>query len=402
MSIEMAFPIAEIHPTLGFLPRMDGNRITDLAAAVSFRTRSTDSAMDPLTHTLVGASLATTRLGEKTRLATPALVIGANLPDVDVLAYFRGGDFALGFRRGWTHGVLALVILPAVLAGLLMLWGRWRGGGRDSPPLSPGWLLGLCYLACLTHPFLDWLNNYGMRWWMPFRDTWYYGDSVFIMDPYLWLILGLAWVIGRKPSKGSGITAALMAGLVVWLVGSRAPDYLPIVGSVFAILVVAFLWRPRARWLAAHRVATVGLLLGALYIAALISLHSFTVSKTQVKLQQQGLHSIEEMMAAPTPANPLAWDILVDTGAAFRWGRFDWRFGSLVMSEAELAAAMPAPVWDEVARSGQSPGFLRWVRFPWLEIETTTRGRRVYLMDARYTRSRASGFGASMIELPKE
>ena len=358
--------------------------------------------MDPLTHTLVGASLAATRLGKGTRLATPALVIGANLPDVDVLAYFRGGDFALGFRRGWTHGILAFVILPVLLAGLLLLWDRWRGGGRDSPPLFPGWVLGLCYLACLTHPFLDWLNSYGMRWWMPFRDTWYYGDSVFIMDPYLWLILGLASVIGRRPSKGSGITAAIMAGLVIWLVGSRAPDYLPIVGSVFAILVVAFLWRPRVRWLAAHRVATKGLLLGALYITVLVSLHSLTVSKAQAELRRQGLVSIDEMMAGPTPANPLAWDILVDTGGSFRWGRFDWRNGSLVMSQTELLAARPTPVWDEILGSGQSQGFLRWVRFPWVEIEPSAGGRRVYLMDARYTRSRASGFGASMIELPKE
>ena len=65
--------------------------------------------MDPLTHTLVGASLASTRLGNTTRFATVALVVGANLPDIDVLAYFAGGDAALGFRRGWTHGVLALV-----------------------------------------------------------------------------------------------------------------------------------------------------------------------------------------------------------------------------------------------------------------------------------------------------
>jgi inner membrane protein len=241
-----------------------------------------------------------------------------------------------------------------------------------------------------------------MRWWMPFRDTWYYGDSVFIMDPYLWLILGLAWVICRSPSKASGFTAAVMAGLVIWLVGARAPDYLPIVGSVFAILVVAFLWKPRFRWLSAHRVAITGLLLGALYISTLLTLHSLTVSKARAELQRQGLVSIEEMMVGPIPADPLAWDILVDTGAAFRWGRFDWRYGSLVMSAAELPAAMPTPVWDEVAGSGQSPGFLRWVRFPWLEMEPATTGRRVYLMDTRYTRSRSSGFGATMIELPKE
>ena len=109
--------------------------------------------MDPLTHTLVGASLAATQLGRKTRLAAPALVIGANLPDIDVLSYFHGEDFALGFRRGWTHGVLALVVLPALLAGLLMLWDRWRGQRDLDRPFSPRWLLTLCYLACPSTPF---------------------------------------------------------------------------------------------------------------------------------------------------------------------------------------------------------------------------------------------------------
>ena len=355
--------------------------------------------MDPLTHTLVGASLTATRLGKKTRLATPALVIGANLPDIDVLAYFRGGDFALGFRRGWTHGALALVVLPALLAGLLMLWGRWRHGGRDSPPLSPGWLLGLCYLACLTHPFLDWLNNYGLRWWMPFRDTWYYGDSVFIMDPYLWLILGLGWVIGRRPAKISGITAALMAGLVIWLVGSRAPAYLPIVASVFGVLLLAFLWRPRTRWLSAHRAATTGLILGGTYIGIMISLHAFTVPRVGAELQHRGLAPYAELMAGPTPANPLAWDIVVAADGVYRWGRYDWRHRSLVMSQAELPAARSSPYWNEISASGQSAGFLRWTRFPWFETDPANLHTSIYLMDARYTRSRTGGFGATKIDL---
>ena len=153
--------------------------------------------MDPLTHTLVGASLASTRLGRTTRLAGPALVIGANLPDIDVLAFVAGGDAALGFRRGLTHGVPALVLLPALFAAMLWLWGRWRPGPPGSR-LSGPWLTGLCYLAVVSHPVLDWLNTYGMRWWMPFRDTWYYGDSVFIMDPWLWLLLGAGWLLGRR------------------------------------------------------------------------------------------------------------------------------------------------------------------------------------------------------------
>lgn len=358
--------------------------------------------MDPLTHTLVGASLAGTRLGEKTRLATAALVIGANLPDVDVLSYFRGSDVALGFRRGWTHGFLALVFLPALLAGILWLWARWRPRREGSRALSPGWLLGLCYLACLTHPFLDWLNTYGMRWLMPFRDTWFYGDSVFIMDPYLWLILGLGWALGRRPSKVSGIGATLMAGLVIWLVGSRAPDYLPIVGSVFLLLLVAFLWRPRQAWLSKARTASAGLVLASIYIGFLISLQSFTESRVLTELERQGLSPITEMMTGPTPANPLAWDIVVGTGDVYRWGRFDWRRQSLVLSGAELPAAKASSYWSEIASSGQSPGFVNWVRFPWFEIEDSGESLRIYLLDARYTRARSQGFGAAVVDLPAD
>ncbi|HUF17654.1 MAG TPA: metal-dependent hydrolase, partial [Thermoanaerobaculia bacterium] len=148
--------------------------------------------MDPLAHTLAGANLAATRLGDRTRLATAALVIGANAPDIDAVLYFIDGDLALGFRRGWTHGVLALLILPLILTGLLLLYDRLRPDQERRA--DPRWLLGLSALAILTHPTLDWLNTYGMRWLMPFRPTWFYGDSVNIMDPWIWLILGGGWL----------------------------------------------------------------------------------------------------------------------------------------------------------------------------------------------------------------
>ena len=83
-----------------------------------------------------------------------------------------------------------------ILTGILWWWSRWRRPDATGPPLVGGWLLGLSYLAVATHPTLDWLNTYGMRWWMPFSETWYYGDSVFIIDPWLWLLLGGAVFLG--------------------------------------------------------------------------------------------------------------------------------------------------------------------------------------------------------------
>ena len=82
--------------------------------------------MDNLTHSLVGALIGQTGLKRKTGLAMPALIIGANLPDVDAACFFwLEGTEHLAFRRGITHGPPALVLLPLVLAGLLAFGRGW-------------------------------------------------------------------------------------------------------------------------------------------------------------------------------------------------------------------------------------------------------------------------------------
>src|SRR3712207_8618801 len=78
--------------------------------------------MDNVCHTLVGAALAESGLKRRTALGAATLMIGANFPDVDVLAVPFG--HGVDFRRGWTHGVLALAVLPFVLTALMLAWNR--------------------------------------------------------------------------------------------------------------------------------------------------------------------------------------------------------------------------------------------------------------------------------------
>ncbi len=357
--------------------------------------------MDPLTHTLVGASLAATRLGRTTRLAAPALVVGANLPDVDVLSYFAGSDAALAFRRGWTHGPAALVVLPAVLAALLWAWGRRRGGAADGRPLAAGRLAGLCYLSCLTHPALDWLNTYGMRWGMPWSARWFYGDAVYIMDPWLWLILGGAWLLARRPGRGLLVTFAVLAALLVAVVAARAPLYLPLVAAVAVVLLAALVWRPPAR-LSRRTLAVASLAAGAGYVAVLMAVQGAAESRVRAELERLGVAPVEELMVGPVPADPLSWDVVVGSGGAYRWGRFRWLSEpALELAGERLPAARIDPLWQRVEQSGAVPGFRLWARFPWLESEPVAGGLRVYLMDARYVRRRAAGgFGAASVTLP--
>ena len=162
--------------------------------------------MDNLTHSLVGALIGQAGLKRKTGLAMPALIIGANLPDVDAACFlWLDGTEHLGFRRGITHGPPAWILLPLILAGLLWAFDRWQAKRGKRPdkrlPVRFGWLYALSLIGCLTHPALDWLNVYGIRLLMPFNDRWFYGDILFIIDPVLWLGMGFAAWFSRRRAQ---------------------------------------------------------------------------------------------------------------------------------------------------------------------------------------------------------
>lgn len=191
--------------------------------------------MDNLTHSLVGAVLGQAGLKRTTGLAMPALIIGANLPDVDVGCFFwLEGTEHLGFRRGITHGPPALVLLPLILAGLLWGWDRWQMKRGTRPearlPVRFGWLYAMAFVGCLSHPFFDWLNVYGIRLLEPFSSQWFYGDTLFIIDVWLWtLLIGSVWWSRRRERAGAewarparvGIVAVLayvgVNGAITWL-----------------------------------------------------------------------------------------------------------------------------------------------------------------------------------------
>ena len=204
--------------------------------------------MDNLTHSLFGAVLGQTGLKRCTGLAMPALIIGANLPDVDAACFFwLEGTEHLGFRRGITHGPPAMLLLPLILAGLLWGYDRWqtRRGTRPEGrlPVSFTWLYLLGLIGCLSHPLLDWLNVYGIRFFEPFSSHWAYGDTLFIIDVWWWVLLGLGlWFSLRRERAGKAwrwpAVATLAASLLylghnylvsqstvlTWAINAKAPS----------------------------------------------------------------------------------------------------------------------------------------------------------------------------------
>src|SRR5213596_387521 len=126
------------------------------------------------THTFVGLAVAQSGLDEWVPRAALTAVIAANLPDIDILSDLASMPSYLEHHRGITHSIVGIPCLSLILALALFPLPRnlWR-------------TFVVALVAMATHPILDYLNNYGLRPFLPFTETWYYGDALFIIDPVL-------------------------------------------------------------------------------------------------------------------------------------------------------------------------------------------------------------------------
>jgi inner membrane protein len=156
---------------------------------------------------MAGWALGQAGLKQKTRKGLAALILAANMPDIDV--FFGNAPWdPLAIHRGFTHGLVGgVLVMPPILAGLLWLLDRWqvKRGATFKSGLSMhfGWLLALCYLGAITHPLLDLQTTYSVQLLSPFSNRWFHSDSLFIIDLVLWVVLAGSLVIsGRRELKG--------------------------------------------------------------------------------------------------------------------------------------------------------------------------------------------------------
>ena len=151
---------------------------------------------------MAGWALGQAGLKTTTRKGLAALILAANMPDIDV--FFGNAPWdPLAIHRGFTHGLVGgVVVMPPILAGLLWLLDRWqlsRGTEfKSGLQMRFGWLMLLCYLGALTHPLLDLLTTYSVQLFSPFSDLWYHADGLFIIDIWLWLLLAIAIGVSKR------------------------------------------------------------------------------------------------------------------------------------------------------------------------------------------------------------
>jgi len=191
--------------------------------------------LEPITHFLTGGCMGRAGLNRKTALATATVTLAAEAPDLDVLGRLHGPVFGFEHHRGFTHSFLGLVLVAALVTGLMYMIWRLRGRKIKDPNLPPRWglLFGFAYLAGLSHLLLDFTNNYGVRPFWPFSETWYSWDIVFIFEPVLFAMLLLGLVLpgffslirseigARQPGPAGRLAASLALVGMVLLWGVR-------------------------------------------------------------------------------------------------------------------------------------------------------------------------------------
>ncbi len=358
--------------------------------------------MDPIAHTLVGAALAKSGLEKRTGFALPALVVGANLPDIDAVTYFVGGDLGLYFRRGWTHGLPAIAIWPILLALALTLLDRWLGRGRA----RFGALFRLSLLAVATHPALDWLNTYGMRFFMPLDGRWFYGDAVYIVDPWIWIGLGgpLFLVTSRGAFRLSLWIAGASASSFLVLTGIQGllPGKLLFLAGLVGLAVARVLGLPRtgSGGESLHRRA---LALVSSYVGLMVALSALTHRWTLERLVDQG-HAVEKLMVGPTPISPFTREVVFSTPSSYRYGSLSIGPSlELTLAPESIPRTEDSPLMARALLQPEVRGFAIWARFPWAEVVEEGGRYRVILRDARYARrERSRGFGTGVVLLPSD
>jgi len=367
--------------------------------------------MDNLTHSLVGLTVAKAGLERLSPGATTLCVIAANAPDSDIVVLAFGDRWTfLEHHRGITHaivGVISLaIILPLIFYGIDRLWSRYK----DQPPQTK--LKGLMiasFIASATHPLLDWTNNYGIRFFLPWSQKWSYGDLVYIVDPYIWLILGGAVFLLTARTRFLkviwGVVAALTTFLVVASPRSGGLPYPNLIALLWIVTIVVFIGLSikgaRERW--GRNIAYVAIALVLCYWSSLAFAHSRALARgNEEAAKVANGETVLRLAAMPRLANPFRWDCVFETDRAM------YRFDLGLLSDGaekpvryEKPGPDLKPVVDYVSEQRPGQVFLGFARFPVLKLADpgcTTR-TLVQLADLRYTEPGRSR-GTFSLELP--
>lgn len=295
---------------------------------------------------MLGGALGKAGLASRTPLGMTTLIVANNLPDIDV-AVFATDTLAMSFRRGWTHGVLAQAVLPIAFTALVVACDRlFRRHAAER--VKPREILLLSYVGVVCHVFLDLLNSYGVRLLMPFSERWFYGDALYIVDPIMYVALGAGWLLATRQ-------------------GSRP--------------------------------ARIGLSIAAAYIALMLASNLIARREVRDGLTRAGRPADTRFMVTPVFVNPFRREVVVELGSRYEKGLLwfePWPHFRPAGYGVDKGFDLP-----EAQRALQLPraqAYLRWSRFPFVQVNPTPPDAGVWLNDYRYSSAGPYGWSAQKLQ----
>ncbi len=372
--------------------------------------------MDNLTHSFIGLAAAKAGLERLSPGTTTLCLLAANAPDSDIVTLLFGRWTYLQHHRGITHsivGTLALAVaLPLVFYLVDLLLSLARKTGRKVR--LPG-LIFASIVASATHPIMDWTNNYGVRFLLPWDSRWFYGDLVFIIDPLLWMTLGGAVFLLTSKTKPQ-IVAWFGFGLITsYLVffgpanrgGLSNPIFLRAAWFAGLVaLVVLFMQEAGKRWGSKIPIAAFAVVI--CYLFGLYFVHVLALRRAHFEaatISAEHNERVVEVAAMPTLANPFNWLVVAETdSAAYRFSLSltgSGRGADVVRYQKPDASSSRAV--EIATRDSRSKVFLGFARFPVVQVVGADCATQtlVQFADLRYTEP-GRDRGTFSLELPVE
>jgi inner membrane protein len=372
--------------------------------------------MDNLTHSLVGLTAAKAGLEKFSPGATTLCVLAANSPDIDVVVLiFKGRWEYLQHHRGLTHSIVGSAVLAVAVPLAFFLVDRLIARIKvREPRVRLKGLLLISIPVTATHPFLDWTNNYGTRFLLPWNPRWFYGDFTFVIDPFFWVILGGAsFLLVSKRRSQIGIWLVIAAGCSLFILANALSARgivasLPLAVIWITVLVVSVIfYRQDFGERFGSRIAMVGLALVTVYAAGLFFAHKVALRRAKVEafaIANTHSEQVLRVAAMATAADPNRWVCVMETDKA------TYRFNLSLLRDLDDSpdfvryakpSGLAADRFAEAARDKRAQIFLGFARFPVMNVigEDCMTQTFVQFADLRYTEP-GTGRGTFSLDLP--
>lgn len=171
--------------------------------------------MGPITHTMVGVGVGALS-GQTVTPYNPiycATVLGALMPDLDIVTMLKSNLTLIRHHRGATHSFGGIIVLSVIIASILYV----DFGG----PILAYFFWALA--GTVSHIFLDYLNSYGTRLFWPITSRPFAGNLLMFKDPYLTAVFVPVLIFYTSPFWPA--VAAFSVGIVYlllrWIMRSR-------------------------------------------------------------------------------------------------------------------------------------------------------------------------------------